>query len=314
MTKEIQPIRQEWIQEFDKIVADCAAATSAVMKSLQHDMTVLNGIQRLKVFFHQPAVQELVLSAACNDAGFLCDKTNYTYDELISALIPRILEGYRMTGNEINIISGKGMAVKRGKYRRIIELTKGFQETLGAPTIKNDGFALIRCAARWTANGVKQTIGVEENDPCTIKIKYNAQKYDTIDKANGLAQSKLYSRVLTRITGQFVAEEPTETMDITAKVNAETPKAPTPPPETSEPHKREYATEGKMEHTGDKPEEKFSKDLAIMEEMLESDEYKEALQTAQKEKLIDDGMIQKAKAGNADKARQVIITLDKLVN
>ena len=50
-----------------------------------------------------------------------------------------------------------------------------------------------------------------------MKIKYNPDKYDTIDKVLGLAQSKLYSRVLTRITGAFIVDEP-ESIDITSDV------------------------------------------------------------------------------------------------
>jgi hypothetical protein len=300
-----QAIKPEWIEEFDKIVMDCAAATSAVVKSLTHDMTVLNGIQRLKKFFAQPPVSELVLSAAGNDAGFLCDKTNYSYEELVQALIPRILEGYRITGNEINIISGKGMPVKRGKYRRIIELTDGFRETVGAPVIK-DGFALIRCAAKWKIGDIEQTLGVEEDDPCIIKIKYNAAKYDTIDKANGLAQSKLYSRVLTRILGQFVPEEAAPVMkDIseqTQELKPET-KKPSAPPKKATPPRREQAqsTEPSPPPTDVIPE------IVQLQEMLGSDEHKSVIFRLDEEKTLTDKMLidaQKAKTG--EKAQAII--------
>lgn len=220
MNKALQVIDKSLVKEFDNIVTTCSKATANVAKSLAHDMMILNGIKGLKQIFAKPEIKTLILDAAGNEAGFLCDKPSYNYDQLVGALIPRLLEGYRMTGNEINIIAGKGMAVKRGKYRRIIELTSSFRETIGTPQIK-DNFALIKCAAKWKMGDEIQSIGIDADDPCILKIKYNADKYDTIDKVLGLAQSKLYSRVLTRLTGQFIAEEPSSTLtDVTPKIES----------------------------------------------------------------------------------------------
>ena len=84
--------------------------------------------------------------------GFLTDRdkkgTAYTYDEIVEALIPPMLDGYRFTGNEINVISGNGMPVKKGKYRKITELVKGFSHTVGGP-VNDNSVARMKCQASW---------------------------------------------------------------------------------------------------------------------------------------------------------------------
>lgn len=115
-----------------------------------------------------------------------------------------LLEGYRFTGNELNIIAGNGMPVKAGKYRRIIEHKdfEGFTHSVGSPQ-KEKGIAKMKCLAKWIIAGKEQSIGYG-NDICIIAVEYD--QYAGLDKLIGLAESKLYSRVLTRISGKFVAE------------------------------------------------------------------------------------------------------------
>ena len=215
-------IPEKWAEKFDTTVDDCSRALAVGEDTIMGSVTVMNGIRTLKKFFKIPDVKELVEMSKDNHAGFLTDKKNYSYDQLIDALLPCILEGYRPHGNEINIISGKGMPVKAGKFRRIISLTEGFKENIGTVKIK-DGFAFVKCRAKWMTDGKEQSIGHEEGDEVHIKLKYGNQ-YDSLDKARGLAQSKLYTQVLTRILGRFIADEP-ESIDITDAVNTESENA-----------------------------------------------------------------------------------------
>jgi len=219
------------IEQFDDLVASCVTAMSETHYSIMHSMTLLTGIKELKKFFNDPQIKDLVESAKGSEAGFLTDErpanpnkraVQYTYSQVIEALIPRILEGYRITGNEINIISGKGMAVKRGKFRKIIEMTDSFAPTIGSPQQKNNQ-STFRCTAKWTKDGKNYSIGISENDPCLITMKSGSQ-YDSIDKMIGLAESKLYTRVLTRLTGNFMDEEGTSTTTVDITQEAEESK------------------------------------------------------------------------------------------
>jgi len=278
MSNENKPVKdlmipEELQEKFDLVVKECSGALSTGVNSIKDSLVVMNGIRSLKAFFKTPEIQELVEMSQESPAGFLTDRSEknifkhnknpdrkydmkpYSYAQIVEALIPCCLEGYRMHGNEINIISGKGMPVKAGKFRRILEMTEGFRETISTPAVK-DGHAFIKCKAKWVIEGREQSIGYEDGDEVHIKVKFG--KWDSLDKARGLAQSKLYSQVLTRITGRFIAEEPDgviipneDTKPSDVKVTVEEPEPPK-TEETTKP-KREKKPESKTEK---KPKER----------------------------------------------------------
>ncbi len=222
-------IPEDWAKKFDLVVQECSGALSTGVNTIKDSLVVMNGIRSLKNFFQTPEVKELIEMSKESPAGFLTDRNDqaifkhnknpnkkyelkpYTYKQIVEALIPCALEGYRLHGNEINIISGKGMPVKAGKHRRIIEMTDGYQDNISTPAIK-DGFAFMKCKAKWIIDGQAQTIGYDEGDDCHIKVSFG--KWDSIDKVLGLAESKLYTRVLRRITGKYIVDEPVST-DVT---------------------------------------------------------------------------------------------------
>ena len=118
-------IPDSWAKKFDLVVQECAGALSTGVNSIKDSLVVMNGIRSLKGFFDTPEVKELVEMSQESPAGFLTDRNAanvfkhnknpnkkyemqpYSYSQIVEALIPCALEGYRLHGNEINIISGK---------------------------------------------------------------------------------------------------------------------------------------------------------------------------------------------------------------
>ncbi len=208
------------LEDVQKTIDECLPVTTKVNQTISDSITIANGMNKLKVLFKNPEIIKLVNSMKDSRLGFLTDKPegkkkwnknakqmenvkSYTYDELVSAMIPMVLEGYRFTGNEFNIISGNGMAVKAGKFRKVMEFpgVSGYQATVGSPQ-KKDGIARMKCQAQWMLDGKIHSIGI--NDECIIAVEYD--DWAGLDKLTGLAESKLLSRVLTRLLGKFVAE------------------------------------------------------------------------------------------------------------
>ena len=271
VTKDIV-IPNEWAEKFDLTVRECSGALAIGAKTIASSIVVMNGIRSLKKFFHLPEVKELIEMSQDNRAGFLTDRSPaiiarhnanpnkrydlkpYTYEQVIDALLPCLLEGYRPHGNEINIISGTGMPVKNGKHNKIIELTDSYLDSYGTPAIK-DGYAFIKCKAKWKIGDNIQTLGYDDGDELHIKIPFG--KYDSIDKVLGLAESKIYTRVLRRITGRFMADEPSDSIDITDKAeDLSKPSKPSAPPKK---------VRAKKEHAEKKPviQEDVRKELAL---------------------------------------------------
>ena len=214
-------IPQDLIDSMQKALELCVPVTSKAVQTLKDSIIIGNGLNELRKFFQNEEVKKLVLTMQDTTVGFLTDrkpealakynasrdpnwrKDPYTYDEIVEALIPPMLDGYRFTGNEINVIAGNGMPVKKGKYRKINDNTESFLYFIGTP-VRADGVAKIRCQAKWVVDGEEKEIGYSEDDKCIIMI--DVGKNDGIDKLVGLSESKLFSRVLTRISGKLVIE------------------------------------------------------------------------------------------------------------
>lgn len=213
------------IERFEKTISDCLTIAGKTAQSISESVTIANGLNQMREFFKNKDLEKLITSMQDSKLGFLTDKPKgktkwnaraqkmvdvvpYSYTEITEAIIPMLLEGYRFTGNEINIISGQAMPVKAGKHRKIIEYDglDGFIHTVGSPTKEGDketGIAKMKCQAKWIIEDKEYSIGYGD-DICIIAVEYD--KWSGLDKLIGLAESKLYSRVLTRILGKFVSE------------------------------------------------------------------------------------------------------------
>lgn len=220
-------ISENTLNAMQKIVTDCVPIKGKVDQTFTDSVVIANGMLQLKKFMKLPDVERLVTAMSNTEVGFLTDKVPgmkwnkrqnkmikvvpYTYEEIIEALIPSMLDGYRFTGNEINIISGKGMPVKKGKFRKINEFpdVTDFNHSIGTPqkeyfnNQKENGVARMKCQASWKLDGNPHTLGYG-NDVCIIAIEFD--EYSGIDKMIGLADSKVFSKVLTRLTGKFTIE------------------------------------------------------------------------------------------------------------
>lgn len=243
-TTEFTPIviDQDTLTEMQTVIDKCTPIVGNNTQTFTDSVVIANGMLQLREFMNLPDVRRMVESMANTEVGFLTDRppgkekydkrkkkyvkiVPYTYDEIVNALIPPMLEGYRFTGNEINIISYKGMPVKKGKFRKINDF-KGvtdFNHSIGTPhkdyfdSSNESGVAKMKCQASWKQDGSPHTLGYGE-DVCIIAVEFD--RYSGIDKMIGLADSKVFSRVLTRLTGKFTIEgesgfEDQNTIDIT---------------------------------------------------------------------------------------------------
>jgi hypothetical protein len=213
-------ISEELLSEMQSTIDLCIPATTKAVQTINDSLVIANGLNSLRAFFQNEEVKKLVETMQDSTLGFLTDrdpislakynkkaspqyyKKAYSYDQIVEALIPPMLEGYRFTGNEINIINGKGMPVKSGKHRKINELVGKFTHSVGGP-VKEGIVAKMRCQAKWYVGGTEYSIGYGD-DICVIHVEFD--QYSGIDKLIGLAESKLFSRVLTRISGKLVIE------------------------------------------------------------------------------------------------------------
>ncbi len=251
-------------KQIDQIVSECMPAISNMAPGFNEALTLARGIKSLREIFSSNAeIKETVAAMANTPLGFVTDRsptvvkeselnpnkktlTAYTDEEINECCIEAMLRGYRITGNEFNIMSGRFYAAKDGKYRKIIEYpgVTDFKFTTTPPAYnvetrmsygkpQQDQFAKLRCFASWKKDGSKQFIGKESEtgkDEDTLTFKIKAYGNDD-DQVIGKAMSKLFSRVLMRITGAIMPEmtdlddEPV-TVETTSVDEASTDKKP----------------------------------------------------------------------------------------
>jgi hypothetical protein len=221
--EDLNPI----ISKIDNIISECLPITAAQCRSIRDALVLAKGISELrKLFIGNSAIRSTIESMQDTKLGFMTDrspasikKSNlraYTYEEVTECVIDGLLRGYRITNNEMNIIAGNFYPAKNGKFRKIQESEGLTDLTFGntPPIYKTESrisngkkedmqYAEIECRASWKINGQGFNLG-DENDPLKFKIKVNAYMGD--DGVVGKALSKLFTRVLMRLTGKILDE------------------------------------------------------------------------------------------------------------
>lgn len=216
---------QNFALSIDSIINDCLPITQEQKNDFYSAFQLANGIKNLRQIFNSPQIQELIEAMKGSPLGFLTDEggyrnISYNYNQIKEACIEALLQGYRLTGNEFNIISGRFYPAKNGKYRKIVENKNvtDFNYTTTTATIEAETrydkigkpiimqFAKVQCFASWNQGGQAVKLGdsKDSEDKCVFKIRVNQGMMD--DAIIGKALSKLFSRVLTRIENKVTSE------------------------------------------------------------------------------------------------------------
>lgn len=210
--------------EVDRVIERCLPISCGKTKNFCQSMMIAKGVHDLKqIMLSTPEIKQVVMSMINNRLGFLTDRTPavlwrnqqngkgptkpYSYEELVDPLAEGLLKGYRITSNEINIISGQFYAAKSGNYRLVVEqpgLSNFIYNNEPVQLSGNGQMARVKCWASWLLNGKRMSIGVEDGDALVLQIRVNAGMGE--DGVIGKAHSKLFKRVLERITGQVSPE------------------------------------------------------------------------------------------------------------
>ncbi len=221
------------IMEIDSIVEECLPATTSKEQGFKEALVLAHGVRQLRDIFKDKNIEQIVMAMKDTPLGFMTDRSPaavakkqdlraYTYNEIKECAIEALLKGYRLTGNEFNIIANRFYAAKNGKHRKITEAEgiSNFQITTTSPAYETEirtqygkpqtvQFAKVQCYASWKQNGQQCYLGRKgesgtPEDTLIFKIKVNNMMGD--DAIVGKALSKLFSRVLLRLFGRLEPE------------------------------------------------------------------------------------------------------------
>ncbi len=221
-----------------EIIEACLPTTMGTAKDVVASLHLAAGVIKMRQILDNPQIKEMIEALKDSPLGFITDRSPaaienanrkqktlkpYTWNEIRECVAEALLKGYRITNNEMNILAGRFYAAKDGKYRRIIEWPgiTDFEFRNSAPAYTTEdriGYqgrkdtvqvADVEVGATWKQDGERRTIGriagMEKTASDSQVFRIRAHGGDD-DAVVGKALSKLFSRVLMRISGQIMPE------------------------------------------------------------------------------------------------------------
>jgi hypothetical protein len=181
-------------KQLDKVASKFSNSLNLDASPFSTAITLSQGIAALRELLDDGIMGE-IMRLAGSPLGFMTDR-KYEVKETRDAIIEASLRGFRVCGNEFNIISGRFYGAKAGLHRKVINYPglTDFKETFGIPkfTPAKDG-AILLAKASWKLNGSRGQLERE------FPIRMNSGM--GVDAVIGKGQRKLYAAVLNQLSG-----------------------------------------------------------------------------------------------------------------
>lgn len=247
--KDILPITKE----IDSILNQCQPIMAGESKGIANSFILAKGIYQLKeLLYNDKNLQKTIEYMQDSKIGFLTDRSPaiiakakskgkriepYTYSEIADCVLTALLFSYNLFGKEFYIIGGNFYASQYGKYRHVMEnkYITDFSYANSPPIFKSEmrieksktvqvQYAEVECFASWEREGKTYYLGNhpdnKKKDPLVFKIKIDAYMGD--DGVVGKALSKLFTRVLARLSCNYIPSAMVDTPeDTTLLVNVD---------------------------------------------------------------------------------------------
>lgn len=191
-------VRQK-AEHIDKIASD-ASRHLIEQTGMADEISVAVAIVELRKALTDD-VMTPVMALMNTDLGFRTDKPSgqlYDVETVKDVVIEAKMRGFRITGNEFNIIAGRFYAAQRG-FRRKLTDGKTFlglsdlRDEYSVPTMAGEKGAIVKAKATWKING--------REDSYTQDFAIRVNNGMGADAILGKAERKLLKRVHDIISG-----------------------------------------------------------------------------------------------------------------
>lgn len=146
------------------------------------------------------------------------DDSKYSVEQVRDVVIVALLRGFRVVGNEFNIIAGNFYATKEGMRRFVLEFPglKNFRIETEVPATMGGG-ALVGAVVTWNLNGIddrlEMTVTKDGDVTHDRRVAVRANDGMGIDAIIGKAESKIYRRVYAILTGTELPDDDSPSED-----------------------------------------------------------------------------------------------------
>lgn len=199
----------------EKVTARLQPEVLAAFSVIEQSVLMAKGLEELRAALSDDLMRQYVLPLMNSPLGFRTDRAGgdkpvYGMADVREAVIEAAIKGFRWTGNEFNIISGRAYFTKEGLARRVREwpgLTN-LQLTPGLPSVK-DGGCIVPFVASWELHGSKQRAERQ------IPVRLNSGQGG--DAGLGKATRKMLAAVYGQLAGSEFAVPEGDVTDLDAK-------------------------------------------------------------------------------------------------
>lgn len=199
-------------QKIETALTEYGVSGIAKLPTILQAVRMAQGIRALREALSDQFMATVIMPLVGSKLGFVTDRdrepTPYPLAVVRDCTIEALLRGFRVVGNEFNIISGS-FYVTRGGFERVVQEFPGLSHLVmqpGVPMLSQDkGGALVPYTATWRLNGEPASIVcqyVKEGEQVTdqrIPVRVNGGM--GADAILGKAQRKMYYRIYQRLVG-----------------------------------------------------------------------------------------------------------------
>ena len=194
-------------QDIEKAINECGVQAISKLPAFIQAVQMARGISAMRQALSEQLVQSVIMPLQGSPLGFLTDKDkDGGYGALVvrDCAIDGMLRGFRIVGNEMNIISGRFYGTKAG-YSRLVAEYPGLTDLVlqpGVPQIVGDKGALVPYVATWRLAGKEMMIRcIQEKDGTDMRIPVKVNSGMGSDAVIGKAERKMMFRIYQRVNG-----------------------------------------------------------------------------------------------------------------
>lgn len=211
MSNNIEAI-QKVSENIESAIKECGVQAIANLPTFMQAIRIAQGIQALRSALSDDFMRQAIMPLQNTKLGFLTDNQGgYAINVVRDVSIEAMMRGFRVVGNEFNIIAGGFYGAKAGFSRKVAEFP-GLTDLVlepGVPHMIQDKGALVSFSASWKLNGKAQRIDCQlrkdGENVIDTRIPVRVNNGMGPDGILGKAERKLLARIYARLVGSTFA-------------------------------------------------------------------------------------------------------------
>jgi hypothetical protein len=198
------------LSKIETAVHSCRPETIEALPQMTQALLTACALQEIRTAMDLKFVQRVIMPLQSTRLGFKTDRDKdggYSADVVRDVSVEALLRGFRLVGNEMNIIGGNFYATLEGLERKINEFPGLTNLSLspGVPDM-SPNHALVSYHAQWALFGERDEMACLRTSDADMRIPVRIHAGNGHDLVLGKAKRKMLARIFQRISGVKIPE------------------------------------------------------------------------------------------------------------